>query len=63
MRAIALALENASYESPAGRWSFRREDHQVLLPVTVSEVSREARYKVDGTDMGFRLLKVVSPED
>lgn len=59
---IALALERASYESPAGRWSFRKEDHQVLMPVTVSEVSRDARYKVDGTDMGFKLVKVVSPE-
>jgi len=61
--AVALALEDASYESPAGRWSFRKEDHQLLLPVTVSEVSKEARYKVDGTEMGFKLLKVVSPQD
>lgn len=63
MLQVALALENATYESPAGRWSFRKDDHQVILPVVVSEVSKSARYKVDGTDMGFKLLKVVSPED
>jgi len=62
-KAIALALENTSWESPIGAWSVRKDDHQALLPITVSEVSREARYKVDGTDMGFRLLRVVSPED
>ncbi|MBZ6078725.1 ABC transporter substrate-binding protein [Microvirga puerhi] len=60
---IALALEDASYETPAGSWSIRKDDHQVILPVTVSEISKDARYKVDGTDMGFKLLKIVSPED
>lgn len=60
---LALALENASWESPVGTWSVRKEDHQALLPITVSEVSKDAKYKVDGTDMGFKLLKVVSAKD
>lgn len=60
---IALALENATWESPTGPWSVRKDDHQAYMPITVSEVSKTAKFKVDGTDMGFRLLKVVSPKD
>ncbi|MFO1294689.1 MAG: ABC transporter substrate-binding protein [Rubrivivax sp.] len=60
---LAVALENTTWESPIGAWSVRKEDHQAMLPITVSEVSKNARFKVDGTDMGFRLLKVVSAQD
>ncbi|MCM2250944.1 MAG: ABC transporter substrate-binding protein [Ramlibacter sp.] len=60
---VAYALENTAWESPVGTWSVRKEDHQALLPVTISEVSKNAKFKVDGTDMGFRLLKVVSAQD
>jgi branched-chain amino acid transport system substrate-binding protein len=62
VRAIADALESASYDSPIGRWSMRKEDHQALFPLTVSVVSTDAAYKWDGTDMGFKLAKVVAPE-
>ena len=60
---LALTLESATWESPVGPWSVRKEDHQLLLPITISEVSKDAKYKVDGTDMGFRLVKVVSAQD
>ncbi|MBV2180070.1 MAG: ABC transporter substrate-binding protein [Castellaniella sp.] len=62
-KAIALALENTTWESPIGAWSMRKDDHQVLLPITVSEVSKDAKFKVDGTNMGFHLLKVVGAQD
>jgi len=62
VQAIAEALEGASYDSPIGRWSMRKEDHQALFPLTVSMVSTDAAYKWDGTDMGFKLVKVVPPE-
>ncbi len=61
-RAIAEAIEGASYDSPIGRWSMRKEDHQALFPLTVSKVSTDAASKWDGTDMGFQLVKVVPPE-
>ena len=57
--AIAKALETASYEAPSGTWSMRADDHQMQMPVTISQVSKDAMYKVDGTDMGFKLVKVV----
>jgi len=62
-KAVVLALENAKWESPAGQWSVRKADHQGLAPITISEVSRNAMYKVDGTDMGFKLVRVVSAAD
>lgn len=61
-KALAGAIENATFDTPVGPWSVRKEDHQALIPITVSEVSKDAAYKVDGTDMGFKLLKVVDPQ-
>lgn len=56
---IALALENASYETPMGRWSIRKEDHQSMMPIDVSVVSTDAKYKMDGTNMGFKPVRTV----
>lgn len=60
---LALALESTSWQSPIGPYSVRKADHQALLPITVSEVSKDAKFKVDGTNMGFKLVKVVSAAD
>ncbi len=60
---LALALESATYEAPTGTWSFRKEDHQGTFPITISEVSKSAAFKADGTDMGFKLVKVVPPAE
>jgi branched-chain amino acid transport system substrate-binding protein len=59
---LVLAIEQARWESPIGTWSVRKEDHQAAMPITISEVSRKAMYKVDNTDMGFHLVRVVTPE-
>ncbi|MBK9133310.1 MAG: branched-chain amino acid ABC transporter substrate-binding protein [Betaproteobacteria bacterium] len=56
---IALAFENASYETPMGRWSIRKEDHQSIMPIAVSIVSPDAKYKMDGTDLGFKPVRIV----
>lgn len=60
---IALALENTSLPTDIGAITFRKEDHQALLPVVVSKVDKAVKYPVDDTDMGFRPLKVVSPAE
>jgi branched-chain amino acid transport system substrate-binding protein len=60
--AIALALEKTSLETPVGTISVRVEDHQMIMPVVVSKVSKDVTYPVDGTDMGFKPVKVVPPE-
>ncbi|MEZ5890188.1 MAG: branched-chain amino acid ABC transporter substrate-binding protein [Xanthobacteraceae bacterium] len=56
---IAEAMEKTKLETDIGTITFRKEDHQALLPVVVSQVSKDAKYPADGTDMGFKPLKVV----
>lgn len=60
---IAKALETVKYEGPLGEVSIRAEDHQLLLPMVVSRVEKNAKYKVDGTDMGFTPVKVFSAQE
>jgi branched-chain amino acid transport system substrate-binding protein len=57
---IAQALENVTYQSPVGPISVRKEDHQTIRPVVVSKAVKNAKYPVDGTDMGLQQVKVVS---
>ena len=61
--AIAKALENTTYESPVGPISVRKEDHQTIRPVVVSEVVKNAKYPADGTDMGFQMVKIVPGDE
>lgn len=58
VNALAKALEETKYLSPVGEWSMRSSDHQAQLPLVVSIVSPDARYKVDGTALGFKPIKV-----
>ncbi|WP_144637542.1 branched-chain amino acid ABC transporter substrate-binding protein [Bordetella genomosp. 13] len=51
---FARALEAARIQTPMGEMSMRGEDHQAQMPMVVSVVSRDAKLKVDGTDMGFK---------
>ncbi|WP_028241001.1 branched-chain amino acid ABC transporter substrate-binding protein [Stutzerimonas azotifigens] len=60
---IALAMEQARLETDIGPVSIRREDHQAIMPVVVSRVEQGVKYPADGTDMGFKPIQVVSPED
>jgi len=54
---IALALEKAKDPDADREMSMRASDHQAVVPLVVSVVSRDAGYKVDGTDMGFKPVK------
>lgn len=56
---LAVALETTVIETPIGPLGMRAEDHQSLIPIVVSKVSKEAKYKVDNTDMGFKPVLVV----
>lgn len=55
---IAAALESIGFDSSVGPVSFRRDDHQLLLPQTVSTVApvdgKTVRVGVEGTNYGFR---------
>jgi branched-chain amino acid transport system substrate-binding protein len=63
IKQIALAIEAEKYQTPLGEVSVRAADHQAIIPIAVSVVSKEAMYKADGTDMGLKLVKVVPGPD
>ncbi|MNT66672.1 hypothetical protein D3C72_2047510 [compost metagenome] len=63
MNAFARALETAKITTPIGEISMRAEDHQALLPVVVSTVTKDAKFKVDGTDMGFKPVKLFTAQE
>lgn len=60
---IAEAMEKTALPTDIGTITFRKEDHQALLPVVVSKVAKDAKYPADGTDMGFKPLQVVQAEE
>lgn len=59
-RAFIPALRAAKVQTPLGELAIRAADHQALLPMVVSVVSKDAKFKVDGTDMGFKPVKVMN---
>ncbi len=63
IKKIALAIEDTKFQTPLGEVSVRAADHQAIIPIAVSVVSKDAMYKADGTDMGLKLVKVVSGPD
>lgn len=63
VNALARALETARIKTPMGDMSMRAADHQAQLPMVVSTVSKDARFKVDDTDMGFKVVKRFTAEE
>ncbi len=59
-RKIALAIETATYDSPFGAQSMRKDDHQAIMPLFVAKVSKTAPKKMDGTDMGFDVVAALT---
>jgi branched-chain amino acid transport system substrate-binding protein len=59
---VALSLENATADWIHGPLRIRAADHQILIPVVVSVVSTSAKVKEDGTQMGFKPIAVLPPE-
>ncbi len=57
---IALAIENATYDSPFGQQSMRKDDHQAIMPLFIAKASKAAPKKVDGTDIGFEIVAALS---
>lgn len=55
---LVLAMENTSIETPVGKLAVRAADHQAQMPMVIQEVSKDAEFKVDGTEYGFKPLKV-----
>ncbi|QRG06204.1 branched-chain amino acid ABC transporter substrate-binding protein [Xanthobacter dioxanivorans] len=58
VNAIGKVLENVTFKGPMGEASMRAADHQVQLPMVISVVGPDAKFKVDGTSLGFKPIKV-----
>jgi branched-chain amino acid transport system substrate-binding protein len=63
VNALAKAIETAKVKTPVGEMSMRAADHQALLPLVVSTVAKDAKFKADETDMGFKPVKVFSASE
>jgi len=61
--AFAKLLETTKIKTPMGEISMRADDHQALLPIVVSTVTKDAKIKSDDTDMGFKPVKAYTGEE
>jgi branched-chain amino acid transport system substrate-binding protein len=59
---VAKAMENFGITIGNYRATMRATDHQVQLPLNMSVLSADAKYKQEGTPWGFKLLKSYTPE-
>lgn len=57
--ALARALETAKAQTPIGEVSVRAADHQASVPLIVSVVSADAKYKRSGLSLGLKPVKTV----
>lgn len=60
---VAWAMEDVSYESPAGKATMRAEDHQILAPLYISLYKDKMEYGAEGTEYNFHALKHYAGED
>ena len=60
VKAFAFAMEKVTVETSVGPVKMRPEDHQALLPLAVAVVSKDAKFKADNTDKGFKTIKLLS---
>jgi branched-chain amino acid transport system substrate-binding protein len=63
VNAFARTLEGTKLKTEGGEVSVRAADHQALMPMVVSVVAKDAKYKADGTALGFKPVKVFSGEE
>jgi branched-chain amino acid transport system substrate-binding protein len=63
IKSLAFSMEKVSFESSMGKITMRADDHQALLPLAVAVVSKEAKFKADNTDKGFKTIKLLNAED
>jgi branched-chain amino acid transport system substrate-binding protein len=55
--AVAKAIENTTVTIGDYKATMRATDHQAQLPLNLSVLAADAKYKQDGTAWGFRLIK------
>lgn len=54
---VALALEDMTYETPFGEVTMRKDDHQLLQPLFISSLTKDAKYDAEQSGLGFVTLQ------
>ncbi|SOE71000.1 amino acid/amide ABC transporter substrate-binding protein, HAAT family [Burkholderia sp. D7] len=60
---VAKAMENITISAGSYQATMRASDHQAQLPINISILSPEAKFKSDNTPWGYKILKVYSAAD
>lgn len=60
---VALALEGMTYDTPYGEVSMRKEDHQLLQPLFISMLTKDAHYDAEQSGLGFVTMEAYSADD
>jgi branched-chain amino acid transport system substrate-binding protein len=60
---VAKAMENLTVSAGNYQATMRATDHQAQLPVNISVLSPDAKFKSDGTPWGYKIVKVYSAAD
>jgi len=63
VKSLAFAMEKVTVDTSMGPIKMRPEDHQALLPLAVAVVSKDAKFKADNTDKGFKTIKLLTGEE
>ena len=63
VKKLAFAMEKVSFDTSMGKITMRADDHQVLMPLAVAVVSKDAKFKADNTDKGFKTIKLLSADE
>ena len=62
VKALAFAMEKVSVDTSMGPIKMRPEDHQALVPLAIAVVSKDAKFKADNTDYGFKTIRLLTGE-
>lgn len=62
VKALAFAMENVTVDTSMGPIKMRADDHQALVPLAIAVVSKDAKFKADNTDKGFKTIKLLTGE-
>ena len=60
---IAFALEGMKFQTPTGECLMRADNHQAVMPQIISVFSKDVKYKVEGTGLGWKTVMTVPSED
>jgi len=63
VKALAFAMEKVTVDTSMGPIKMRAEDHQALVPLATAFVSKEAKFKADNTDKGFKTIKLLTGDE